>query len=69
VIGNAELSAQDRAEIAPVLPLTAHVSADPGPLTVNSKYDLSTPDGSLRIASFTDVTLEQGGTSCARAHP
>ena len=69
VIGNAELSAQDRAEIAPVFPLTAHVSADPGPLTVNSKYDLSTPDGSLRIASFTDVTLEQGGYFVCQGTP
>lgn len=61
VIGNRELSADDRAEIAPVFPLTVQVAAAAGPLTVSSMYDLSTPDGSPRIASFTDVTLLQGG--------
>jgi hypothetical protein len=61
VIGNAELSAEDRAAIAPAFPLTVHVAAATGPLTVDSKYDLSTPDGSPRIVTFTDVTLAQGG--------
>ena len=61
VVGNAGLSDEDRAAIAPAFPLTAHVTAAPGPVTVSSRYDLSTPDGSVRIVSFTDVTLEQGG--------
>lgn len=61
VIGNGALSARDEAEIAPVFPLTMHVSAAAAPLTVNSRYDLSTPDGSPRIAVFSDVTLEPGG--------
>jgi hypothetical protein len=61
VIGNAALSAQDKAEAAPIFPLAMSVSAAAEPLTVNSRYDLSTPDGSPRIVSFTDVILEQGG--------
>ena len=61
VIGNGTLSAADRAEVAPVFPMTIHVAAASGPLAVTSRYDLSTPDGSPRIVSFTDVTLEQGG--------
>lgn len=69
VIGNANLSGEDRAAIAPAFPLTAHVTAAPGPLTVNSRYDLSTPDGSVRIAAFTDVILEQGGYFVCEATP
>jgi hypothetical protein len=61
VIGNGELSAQERADTASVFPLTVSVSAAATPLTVSSRYDLSTPDGSPRIVSFTDVILEQGG--------
>jgi hypothetical protein len=60
-IGNGQLSARDKAAIAPAFPLTVRVTAATGPITVNYKYDLSTPDGSPRIVSFTDVTLEQGG--------
>ena len=69
VVGNAGLSDEDRAAIAPAFPLTAHVTAAPGPLTVSSRYDLSTPDGSMRIASFTDVTLEQGGYFVCESTP
>ena len=69
VVGNADLSDEDRAAIAPAFPLTAHVTAAPGPLTVRSRYDLSTPDGSVRIASFTDVTLEQGGYFVCESTP
>ncbi|MFI5062491.1 MAG: hypothetical protein ACHP9Z_00720 [Streptosporangiales bacterium] len=69
VVGNADLSDEDRAAIAPAFPLTAHVTAAPGPLTVSSRYDLSTPDGSVRIASFTDVTLEQGGYFVCESTP
>ena len=69
VVGNAGLSDEDQAAIAPAFPLTAHVTAAPGPLTVSSRYDLSTPDGSVRIASFTDVTLEQGGYFVCESTP
>jgi hypothetical protein len=62
VIGNGALSAQDKAAAAPMFPMTVHVSAAAaGPITVSSRYDLSTPDGSPRIVSFTDVILAQGG--------
>jgi hypothetical protein len=69
VVGNANLSDEDHAAIAPAFPLTAHVTAATGPLTVRSRYDLSTPDGSMRIASFTDVTLEQGGYFVCESTP
>jgi hypothetical protein len=69
VVGNATLSDEDRAAIAPAFPLTAHVTAAPGPITVSSRYDLSTPDGSVRIVSFTDVTLEQGGYFVCESTP
>ena len=69
VVGNADLSDEDRAAIAPAFPLTAHVTAAPGPITVSSRYDLSTPDGSVRIVSFTDVTLEQGGYFVCESTP
>jgi len=69
VAGNAGLSDEDRAAIPPAFPLTAHVTAAPGPITVSSRYDLSTPDGSVRIASFTDVTLEQGGYFVCESTP
>lgn len=69
VVGNADLSAEDRAAIAPAFPLTVHVTAAPTPITVNSMYDLSTPDGSMRIASFSSVTLEQGGYFVCESTP
>jgi hypothetical protein len=43
VIGNAALSGEDQAAIAPAFPMTAHVTTAPTPLTVSSRYDLSTP--------------------------
>src|SRR5580704_8110090 len=46
---------------ATAFPLTVSVTAAAGPLTVSSKYDLSTTDGSTRVVTFTDVVLEQGG--------
>ena len=61
VTGNGQLTAEDKAAAAPMFPLAMSVSAATAPLTVNSRYDLSTPDGSPKIASFTDVVLEQGG--------
>jgi hypothetical protein len=69
VIGNRELSTAEKAEIAPAFPLTVHVAAAAGPLTISSEYDLSTTDGSLRIASFTDVIMEQGGYFLCQSTP
>ena len=69
VVGNADLSDEDRAAIAPAFPLTVNVTAAPGPLTVSARYDLSTPDGSPRIVSFSDVILEQGGYFVCESTP
>jgi hypothetical protein len=61
-VGNGTLSEADKAAAAPTFPITAHVTANAvGPITVNARYDLSTPDGSPRIVSFTDVVIDQGG--------
>jgi hypothetical protein len=69
VVGNTELTEQDRAEIAPVFPMKASVATAAGPLTVNTKYELSTSDGSMQIATFTDVTLEQNGYFVCESTP
>lgn len=69
VFGNGTLSAGDRAEVAAAFPMPLHVSAATGPITVNSRYDLSTPDGSPRVVSFTDVILEQGGYFVCESTP
>ena len=69
VVGNSKLTEADKAVTAAAFPMVAHVSVAPGPLTINSKYDLSTPDGSLRIAVFTDVTIEQGGYFVCQSTP
>jgi hypothetical protein len=45
------------------------VTTAPDPITVSSEYDLSTPDSSPRIVSFTDVTLEQGGYFVCESTP
>jgi hypothetical protein len=69
-VGNGTLSAEDVAAAAPMFPITAHVSANAaGPIVVNGPHDLSTPDGSLRIVSYTDVTLEQGGYFICKGTP
>ena len=63
VIGNADLSEEDKAQVAGAFPMTVNVVASPesaGPLTVNSAYNLSSSSGPT-IVSFTDVILEQGG--------
>ena len=70
VVGNGILSEADKAAAAPMFPMTVHVSANAaGPITVSSRYDLSTPDGSPRIVAFTDVILEQGGYFVCEATP
>lgn len=63
VIGNADLSEEDQAQVAGAFPMTVNVVASPesaGPLTVSSAYPLSSSGGPT-IVSFTDVILEQGG--------
>ncbi|MFI0849786.1 hypothetical protein ACH196_38085, partial [Mesorhizobium sp. IMUNJ23232] len=70
VLGNGTLSDDDRAAIAPAFPLKICVTADPaGPLTINAPYDLSTSDGSTRVAIFTDVTMNPGGYFICSATP
>jgi hypothetical protein len=69
VIGNSALSAEDQAAIAPAFPLTVSVTAAAGPLTVTSRYDLSTTDGSPHVVTFTDVILEQGGYFVCESTP
>jgi hypothetical protein len=61
VIGNAELSDEDRAAIAPAFPLTVHVSAATDPVVISTPKDLSTPDGRPAIVTYTDLVLDQGG--------
>jgi hypothetical protein len=69
-VGNGSLSETDKATAAPMFPMTVHVSANAaGPITVSSRYDLSTPDGSPRIVTFTDVILEQGGYFVCESTP
>ena len=69
VIGNGELSEEDKAAVATAVPLTVHVAASVEPLVVTGRYDLSTTDGSPKIVSFSDVTLEQGGYFVCEATP
>jgi hypothetical protein len=72
VVGNAALSDEAKAQAATAFPLTVHVAAAAGPLTVNaanSPYDLSTPDGSLKTVTYTDVIIEQGGYFVCYATP
>ncbi|HEX3958639.1 MAG TPA: hypothetical protein VHZ03_18760 [Trebonia sp.] len=69
VIGNGQVSQEDNAAVATAFPLTVHVAASAQPLTVTGRYDLSTPDGSPKIVSFTDVILEQGGYFVCEATP
>jgi hypothetical protein len=63
VVGNARLSEADKAHAAAAFPMTVNVIAAPrdaGPVTVSSRYDLSSTGGPT-IVSFTDVILEEGG--------
>lgn len=72
-IGNGQLSEAETAQAAAtVFPMTAHVvaaAAAAGPLTVSSRYDLSSPSGGPTIVTFTDVILEQGGYFVCEATP
>ena len=84
VIGNDELSDEDRAQLAPALPITAHVTtwAPPGeptkgaggtkPTTLQVDYvwDVSTPDGSLKVIDLPNgIELLDGGCIVARSTP
>ena len=105
VVGNDELSDEDRAQLAQALPITAHVTtqalpitahvttqtptAGPGgkvpsvpgqkpgglgqksaPMQVNSVWDVSTPDGSLKVIDLPNgIELLDGGCIVARSTP
>ena len=73
VVGNDELSAEDHAKLAPALPVTAHVTAQPpaaAPKQVNFVWDVSTPDGSLAVINLPNgLELLDGGCIVARATP
>ena len=63
VVGNGELSGEDKAAVAGAFPMTVHVIAAPktaGPITVNSPTVLNKGNGPT-IVSFSDVILDQGG--------
>lgn len=103
VVGNDELSDQDRAQLAQALPITAHVTTQtptvgpaqpptvatgqkvpsgpaqkPGgttgqksaPMQVNSVWDVSTSDGSIRVIDLPNgIELLDGGCIVARSTP
>ena len=60
-VGDEALSDDAREAVAPAFPLTMAVSADPEPITVDGKKDLSHTDGTPSLALFTDVTMKPGG--------
>jgi hypothetical protein len=63
VVGNADLSDEDKAAVAGAFPMTVNVLASPEtaePITVSSRYVLNSGTGPT-IVSFSDVILEQGG--------
>jgi hypothetical protein len=85
VVGNDELSDEDRAQLAPALPITAHVitqklaaepakgpggGTKPAPMQVDSVWDVSTPDGSLKVIDLPNgIELLPGGCIVARSTP
>jgi hypothetical protein len=73
VVGNDELSAEDQAQLAPAFPVTAHVTAQPpaaAPMQVNYVWDVSMPDGSMRLIDLPNgIELQDGGCIVARATP
>lgn len=60
-VGDAPLTRSTRRAVAPAFPLTLNVLAEPGPITVTGKQDLSRTDGRPTLAVFTDVTMKPGG--------
>ena len=73
VVGNDDLSDEDRAQLAQAGPITAHVTAQPpaaAPMQVNYVWDVSTPDGSLKVIDLPNgLELQNGGCIVARATP
>jgi hypothetical protein len=99
VVGNDELSEEDHAQLAPALPITAHVTTQPPaagtgqkgppvggtgqkpvggtgqkptgpPMQVNTVWDVSTPDGSLKVIDLPNgIELLDGGCIVARSTP
>ena len=73
VVGNDELSAADRAQLAPAFPVTARVlTRQPAaaPLQVNDVWDVSTPDGALKVIDLPGgIELQDGGCIVARSTP
>jgi hypothetical protein len=73
VIGNDELTADDRARLALALPITAHVLTQPpaaSPMQVNYVWDVSTPDGTLKVIDLPNgIELQDGGCIVARSTP
>jgi hypothetical protein len=69
VMGNGKLSDEDRAEFAPVFPLPVTTFLATDPTVINSAWDLSTPDGSLRVVNITDLIINQGGYIICKSTP
>jgi hypothetical protein len=73
VVGNDELSTGDRAQLAPAFPVTAHVLTQQpaaAPLQVNDVWDVSTPDGTLKVIDLPGgIELQDGGCIVARSTP
>jgi hypothetical protein len=73
VVGNDELSAQDRAQLAPAFPITARVLTQQpaaAPMQVNDVWDVSTPDGTLKVIDLPNgIELQDGGCIVARSTP
>jgi hypothetical protein len=61
VVGDSPLTESSREAVAPMFPLKMQLTAAPGPITINSKKDLSTSNGLPSTAVFTDVTMNDGG--------
>jgi hypothetical protein len=69
IYGNEELSQEDRDVVEPALPLPMTVFLAAEPYTVKGKWDISTPDGTLRVVEVTELTIEQGGYIVCSATP
>jgi hypothetical protein len=62
VLGGAPLSDGDLEAAERALPLTAHVYASSAPVVVNSPWNLSTTDGSIRVVDIQgELQLKDGG--------
>ncbi|HTV44602.1 MAG TPA: hypothetical protein VMF05_04745 [Stellaceae bacterium] len=61
LFGTAPISAADKAAAEVRLPLTVHVTASAEPKTISAPWDLSTPNGELRVVVLSDFTMNNGG--------